>query len=130
MSQMMNDDALSVPQIAYRQREVEGELQSAPRLIKDAAEHVVFCQRTLNTARAKAAMEAGEAYLKAKTVAEKDRLLWSATVKEWEDLQLAEIALNYARDTFKASQAELMSLGSRLKAANESDRAHARYGGG
>lgn len=123
-------DALSVPQIAARQMVLEKDLQAVPGVIKAAAEEVVRCQRELNTAKAHAALELGDEYVRAKTVGDRDRLTWPLVKAQWEALQLAEIALDYCRNDFKSKDKELMSLSSRLKAALGADNAHARFGNG
>ena len=120
----------SIPAITKRMAEVEGLLQSLPRDILALGEESVRLQRVHNRMRAEAAAELGESYTKARTVAEKDRLLFPLTMDSWEALQLNEVSLTYMRDQFKSLDKELMSLASRLKAAMQADRAHAALGAG
>lgn len=120
-------DALSVAQIAARQREVERELQSVPRQLKEASESLVNLQRDLNKAKAAALLGLEGQKM---TVAERDARVFTATEDEWLAFSLAEVAHEFLRDSFKALDRELMSLSSRLKAAMASDQAHSRLGEG
>lgn len=123
-------DPLSIPAIVKRMQQIETTLQGVPADILRTSEEVLRAQADLNRAKAKAALQAGEAYMKAKTVAEKDRLLFPHIETEWETLQRLQIALEYSRDLFRALDKEAMLLSSRLKAAQSADNMHTRYGQG
>lgn len=123
-------DDLSVAAIAARMREVEAALQSLPDEITQATNELVNARAVYNNARAKAALELGDAYLRAKTQADKDMLLFPETRDEWEQVTLLEAVVTRLRDQLSASGKEGILLSSRMKAALEADRMHARFGEG
>lgn len=125
----MSDD-LNVAAIAARMKEVESALQSLPNEITVAANEVVALRKIHNRRRAEVALELGDTYLRAKTQADKDMLLFPETTKSWEDLTLAETVVSHLRDQLSALGKEGILLSSRMKAALEADRFHARFGEG
>lgn len=125
----MSDD-LSVAGIAARMREVEHSLQVLPDEITQATNELVNARAVYNNARAKAALELGDQYLRAKTQADKDMLLFPATRDEWERVTLLEAVVTRLRDQLSALGKEGILLSSRMKAALEADRMHARMGEG
>jgi len=124
-------DPLSVPAIATRQQQVEGEVQGVPELQKSMDEAALEAEMAYRKAEAKALLGMPATVDGRKlTVAEREARVFSETEGVWELWQSAKIQAEYAKGVGRAALAELSSLQSRLRVAHESDKAHGRLGAG
>lgn len=126
---LLSDD-LSVAEIAARMRDVEARLQELPDEIARVAEELIEARAELNDERARVAVRLGDKYLRAKTQADKDMLLFPDTRVFWERVSVLEAIVTRLRDQLSALGKEGILLSSRMKAGLEADRMHARFGEG
>lgn len=123
------NDPLSVPQITHRQMELEAILQEIPRMQKEMDEAEVRAELALIRARALAFVPVSSGGVKL-LASERADLLVLEVEQEWQVFEDAKIQAEYVRSLAKQSNAELISLQSRLKAAQQSGRAHQLVGEG
>lgn len=120
-------DPLSVPQIAARQVELEKILQTVPLMQKQMDEAEVAAELALIKARAKAYVPQSAGGVKL-LASERQDLLVLEVEAEWQAFEDAKIQAEYVRSLAKQTNAELISLQSRLKVAQQAGRAHQLVG--
>lgn len=124
-------DELSIPQIAARQRDIEGQLQGLPSGQQDMDNAALLAERDYIRAKAQAALEIPHSVNGVKLLASERELRLATKVEdEWYAYESARIAADYMRNLSKALNSELISLSSRMKAAMQAGSAHSRFGEG
>lgn len=122
-------DELSIPQIAYRQKQIETELQGIPSAQQDMDMAALVAERDYIRAKARASIDVPHSRNGVKLLSGERELILSGMIEdEWFTFESARIQSDYLKNAAKALNSELISLSSRMKAAMQSGNAHTRFG--
>ena len=122
-------DPLSTVGISRSLMELEADLQSKPRHMKELDDKVTDAEKTFKFAKRDAARKLRAEGSKL-TVDEKNLEIDALVVEEWWAVEMAKNVAKEADRQFRALQAVLSSQQNRNRVASEADRAHGRYGQG
>ncbi len=123
------NDPLNTIGISQSLMDLEKDLQSKPRHMKELDDAVTAAEKTLKLAKREAAKQLRLDGSKL-TVGERDLEIECQVVEEWWAVEMAKNVAKEADRQFRALQAVLSSQQNRNRVAAEADRAHGRYGQG